>query len=75
MRAARMIWVETTGPLKSSFFRNESIKGWGVENWSLSTSPPRPIRYPDTFADFMVGETLMDGRTGRRVTDPFIEQN
>lgn len=68
----RRISVNTPGPYNPAIFLDEPVSKWGIENWALSPESPKPTRFPDTRADYMVGKVLMDGRTARKVTDPFL---
>ena len=67
----RMVCVSTARNANPNIFSEGGIKTWGMEQWELSTPPGGLPRFTGSSADYMVGQTLVDGRTGRRVTDPF----
>lgn len=72
VKGMRRISVNTSGTCNPAIFLDEPVSKWGIENWALSPASPKPTRFPDTRADYMVGQMLMDGRTGRKITDPFL---
>jgi hypothetical protein len=72
IKGMRRIISNTSGPYNPTIFLDEPVSNGGIENWGLSPVSPRPPYFPATRADYMVGQMLMDGRTGRKVTDPFV---
>jgi len=64
----RLIHVDIT---RAEDLKNETVNTQGTGNWTFYHKRESG-RLPDALSDYMVGQNLYDGRTGRKVTDPFM---